>query len=75
MELTIEQIAEAIKGRLVWKGNPKDRRRTVSCVTLDSRQIAENGVFVATVGQRVDGHKFVSHLHKFFHRAFGLCFQ
>lgn len=60
MELTIEQIAEAIKGRLVWKGNPKDRLRIVSCVTLDSRQIAENGVFVATVGQRVDGHKFVS---------------
>ncbi|MBE5883810.1 MAG: UDP-N-acetylmuramoyl-tripeptide--D-alanyl-D-alanine ligase [Lachnospiraceae bacterium] len=31
----------------------------VSSVVLDSRQVTEDGVFVATVGERVDGHKFI----------------
>ena len=62
MELTIRQIAEAAKGRLVY-GGPEDAREAfletnVDSVVLDSRQVRSGGVFVATVGERVDGHSF-----------------
>lgn len=36
-----------------------DRTEQVTSVVLDSRQVTEGGVFVATVGERVDGHKFI----------------
>ena len=66
MEFTIRQIAEAAQGRLVYKG-PEDEasrqafldRKAVS-VVLDSRQVTPGGVFIATVGERVDGHSFVT---------------
>ncbi len=33
---------------------------SVTSVTVDSRKVAEGGVFVATPGQRADGHSFVA---------------
>ncbi len=36
-----------------------DSESLVSSVVLDSRQVTEHGVFIATVGERVDGHKFI----------------
>lgn len=62
MNLTIRQIAEAAKGRLVY-GGPNDSYEAfletkVDSVVLDSRQVTAGGVFVATVGERVDGHSF-----------------
>lgn len=67
MNFTIEQIAEACKGKLVLAENAANTASgvgnigaaRVSSVVLDSRQVTENGVFVATVGERVDGHKFI----------------
>lgn len=64
MELTIRQIAEATKGRLIVDG-PEEALsmfldRQVDSVVLDSRQVTEGGVFLATVGERVDGHSFVA---------------
>ena len=62
MNLSIEQIARACGGRLVLQ-EYKDEAVTAECrvssVVLDSRQVTEKGVFVATVGERVDGHRFI----------------
>ncbi|MBQ9766625.1 MAG: UDP-N-acetylmuramoyl-tripeptide--D-alanyl-D-alanine ligase [Lachnospiraceae bacterium] len=62
MNLTVRQIAEAAKGRLVYEGaeEPSFWDRQVDSVVLDSRQVTAGGVFVATAGERVDGHSFVS---------------
>lgn len=64
MELTIRQIAEAAKGRLVY-GGPEGALEAfldtkADSVVLDSRQVTVGGVFVATVGERVDGHSFAA---------------
>ena len=63
MKLTIRQIAEATGGRVVYEMTKKPVTTLdfeVSSVVLDSRQVTEGGVFIATVGERVDGHSFVS---------------
>lgn len=59
MNLNIEQIAKACGGKLVLQGAKADAARKVSSVVLDSRLVAEDSVFVATVGERVDGHRFI----------------
>lgn len=56
MNFSIEQIAEACGGKLVIQNNQNCQ---VESVVLDSRQVTEGSVFVATVGERVDGHKFI----------------
>lgn len=64
MKLTIGQIVEATGGRLECGtlAGPAETLRElyVDSVVLDSRQVTKGGVFVATVGERVDGHSFVS---------------
>ena len=64
MNLTIGQIVEATGGRLVYHGPENELQgfpdRQVDSVVLDSRQVTVGGVFVATVGERVDGHSFVT---------------
>lgn len=57
MNFRIGQIADACGGELVLRG--KGREEKVTNVVLDSRLIAENGVFAAAPGQKVDGHKFI----------------
>lgn len=75
MNLSIEQIALACGGKLVLQNEANcdnmmeaDRmmpqgkisgKSPVSSVVLDSRQVTDGGVFVATVGERVDGHRFI----------------
>ncbi len=59
MNLSIVQIAEACGGKLVMQSAEWDQNVHVSSVVLDSRQVTEGGVFVATVGERVDGHRFI----------------
>lgn len=70
MEFTIRQIAEAAGGRLVYSG-PEDEasrqaflNRKVDSVVLDSRKVTPDGVFIATVGERADGHSFVSSVYE-----------
>lgn len=58
MDLSIAQIAQACKGKLCLGGANLDR--CVTSVVLDSRKVTMDGVFVATVGERVDGHQFIS---------------
>lgn len=64
MNLTIRQITEATGGTLVFSGSDRKQeafvRQNVDHVVLDSRKVSEGGVFIATVGERVDGHSFVS---------------
>lgn len=59
MNLRIEQIAKACGGKLVLQGNVQDGAKKVTSMVLDSRLVTVDGVFVATVGERVDGHKFI----------------
>lgn len=63
MNLTIRQIAEALNRPLVYYDGEDDGQAfldsTVDSVVLDSRQVTEGGVFIATVGERVDGHTFI----------------
>lgn len=59
MNLSVEEIAEACGGKLVLRGNMKGDTN-VSSVVIDSRKIEAGGVFIATLGERVDGHRFVS---------------
>lgn len=58
MDLTIREISEACGGRLI-PGAGADMDMPVSGVVLDSRQVAQGGVFIAVPGEKVDGHRFV----------------
>ncbi len=68
MNLTIGQIVEATDGRLVYGGPESGLQefleRKADSVVLDSRQVTGGGVFVATVGERVDGHSFVESVYE-----------
>ncbi len=56
--MNVEQIAEAVGGRLENK-DKFDLTKEATCVVIDSRLIEKGGVFVATKGERVDGHSFI----------------
>ena len=67
MNLTIKEIADACGGKLILQecegsgaAKPVCNDTRVTSVVLDSRKVEAGGVFVATVGERVDGHKFVT---------------
>ncbi len=69
MNLTLQEIAGACGGKLVMQSRVIGGKTvtTDSCVTsvvLDSRKAECGGVFVATVGERVDGHKFVASVYE-----------
>ena len=54
MQLRLSEIAAFCKGKLCGEGN-----KTVTAITLDSRQVQPGSMYVAVKGARVDGHKFV----------------
>ncbi len=56
--MNLENIAKACKGTLFCDENK--RESLISSAVLDSRLVEENGLFFATVGEKVDGHKFIS---------------
>lgn len=57
LNLSIFEIESACKGKLALVG--ADGSDRVGGVVLDSRKVTAGRVFVATVGERVDGHKFI----------------
>ncbi len=57
MDLSLGEIEKACGGKLVYKGLSADEK--VDSVVLDSRKVTEKGVFLATVGEKVDGHRFI----------------
>lgn len=65
--LTLKNIAKICKGTL-YNYYPEEDRE-VSGVTLDSRQAGENDLFIATKGERVNGHDFIPRFLKRERRA------
>ncbi len=60
INMTIDNIAKAVGGRLFTPdGWQKDDSRTATGVYIDSRLVTEGSVFIATKGERVDGHSFI----------------
>lgn len=59
MNLSVREIAEACGGKPVLRGNINPDTY-VSSIVIDSRKAESGGVFLATIGERVDGHRFVS---------------
>lgn len=57
MNLSLAEIEKACGGRLVIRGAGREEK--VDSVVLDSRKVTKQGVFAATVGERVDGHRFI----------------
>lgn len=58
-QMTLEQIAQACGGRLFLPEGKIAPTVEATCVVIDSRQIEPGGVFIATRGERVDGHSFI----------------
>ncbi len=54
--LSVTEIEKAVGGTLLC-GNPETKVRQV---TIDSREEAEQGLFVPLVGEKTDGHKYVA---------------
>lgn len=61
MNLTVEDIVSACGGKLY--GGEKYQNKEVSSVVMDSRKVTEGGVFIATVGERADGHSFLKDVY------------
>lgn len=57
MDLSLFEIEIATGGKLVLQG--ADGATKVTGVVLDSRKVEVGCVFLATIGERVDGHKFI----------------
>ena len=57
--LTIEKITEVCEGTLYGSEWIKEEKREAKGVVLDSRLLQEGYVFIATKGEKVDGHKFI----------------
>ena len=56
MPMSLEEIAQAVQGRLI------DGTAVATSAFTDSRQIVEGSVFIAIAGERVDGHDYVPHV-------------
>ena len=57
--MTLQQIAQACGGKLVCPEGQTIPDTEAACVVIDSRQIEQDGIFIATKGERVDGHSFI----------------
>lgn len=57
--MTLSAMAWAVSG-VLCNEEKSDLLKEASMVTIDSRQIEQEGVFVATKGARVDGHDFIN---------------
>lgn len=57
--LTLENIAEACSGTLLTVTGQETPKGEVTGVVIDSRKLEPGNLFLAIVGERVDGHTFV----------------
>lgn len=56
--MTLKNIAHAVCGTLFMETDMNDDVEA-SGVVIDSRKVDKNFIFIATVGERVDGHSFI----------------
>lgn len=56
--MTITQIAQACNGQIT--GYSDHDSREAAGVVIDSRRVEPDCIFIATVGERVDGHDFIN---------------
>lgn len=60
--ITLENAAKACKGTLYGADlltGEGAAALEASCVVIDSRKVEKNGIFIATKGEKVDGHSFI----------------
>ena len=55
--MTLEAVTQAVKG--IYTGPEEAKKSELSSITIDSRQVEKDGLFVAIKGARVDGNTFV----------------
>lgn len=55
--MTLQNMADACNGTLYCKEEIKNRE--ITCAVIDSRKIEQGGLFFATKGEKVDGHRFI----------------
>lgn len=63
MDFTVREIAQACGGTAYMKSE-EEYDMNVTSVVLDSRKVEAGGVFLATVGERVDGHSFINRVFR-----------
>lgn len=63
-DMTLKAIADACDGTVYYDDKNIATETEATGVYLDSRKIAEGSVFIATVGERVDGHSFIESVFK-----------
>lgn len=61
--MTLTAIAWAVHG-VLYNEEKADLLKEASSVVIDSRLIEPDGIFVATKGERVDGHSFIDQVFK-----------
>ena len=59
MQLTIQDIVKAVKGKLITSVSDV----IIHEITTDSRQMVNQGLFVPLKGERFDGHQFISQVY------------
>ena len=52
--MTLRAMTEAVNG--IYHGNGEDYDKEITAITIDSRKVAEGGLFIAIKGERSDGH-------------------
>lgn len=57
--LTVQTIADACEGRIYGREFLTDESKEAEGVVLDSRLLLEGYVFIATRGEKTDGHRFI----------------
>ena len=57
--ITIENIVNICDGRLYGEEWIRDDKKEAAGVVLDSRLLKQDYIFIATKGEKVDGHKFI----------------
>lgn len=55
--MTLRAMTQAVNG--IYHGNGEDYDKEITAITIDSRKVAEGGLFIAIKGERSDGHDFI----------------
>ncbi len=58
-KIAITEIVEAVHGKVLGSGSGMDLDQSITGITSDSRIAGTGDLFVAIIGENMDGHKFV----------------